>query len=399
MSSIFRATVSKPSSSSKFLPLLVLSVSAIALASCGGKPQAFGPQGPSPVGVEIMHVEPTSLTTELNGRTSSVLVSDVRPQINGIIKTRLFTEGSLVTAGQALYQIDPAPYQAALAQAQGTLANAQAALTTTKLKADRYKELVTINAISKQTNDDAQAALQQAQATVQSAQAAVDTAKINLGYTTITAPISGRIGKSSFTPGALVTAGQTGALATIQETDKIYVDINRSVADVLAMKQAIHAGQVGAADTADVTLILDNGTTYPVKGQLQFSDVTVDEGTGTVDLRAIFPNPDGTLLPGMYVRAELATAVATNGILVPQAAVQRDPTGNASVFLATPDGKATVQPITLGQSVGEKWLVLSGLKAGDKVIVSGLQKIAPGAPVKATVIDASESGESSAAAQ
>ena len=258
---------------------------------------------------------------------------------------------------------------------------------------------MTINAVSKQSNDDAQAALQQAQATVQSAQAAVDAAKINLGYTTITAPIAGRIGKSSFTPGALVTAGQTSALATIQETDKIYVDINRSVADVLAMKQAIQSGQVGAADTADVTLILDNGTTYPVKGQLQFSDVTVDEGTGTVDLRAIFPNPDGTLLPGMYVRAELATAMASNGILVPQAAVQRDPKGNASVYVATDDGKATLEPIQLGQSIGEKWLVLSGLKAGDKVIVSGLQKIAPGAPVKATVVDASESGESSAAAQ
>ena len=397
MLAVSRASFLKPSSSKVLL--LLAATSAIALSSCGGKPQAYGPQGPSPVGVEIMHVEATSLTTELNGRTTSFLVSDVRPQINGIIKTRLFTEGSLVTAGQALYQIDPASYQAGLSQAQGTLANAQAALTTAKLKGDRYKELVTINAVSKQSNDDAQAALQQAQATVQSAQAAVDAAKINLGYTTITAPIAGRIGKSSFTPGALVTAGQTSALATIQETDKIYVDINRSVADVLAMKQAIQSGQVGAADTADVTLILDNGTTYPVKGQLQFSDVTVDEGTGTVDLRAIFPNPDGTLLPGMYVRAELATAIATNGILVPQAAVQRDPTGNASVFLATPDGKATLQPITLGQSVGEKWLVLSGLKAGDKVIVSGLQKIAPGAPVKATVVDASESGESSAAAQ
>ncbi len=392
MSFVVRASL-KPSAS-KFLPLLVMGASAIVLASCGGKPQAAFPQGPSPVGVEIMHVEPTSLTTELNGRTTAFLVSDVRPQINGIIKSRLFTEGSMVTAGQALYQIDPAPYQAALAQAQGTLANAQAALTTAKLKADRYKELVTINAISKQTNDDAQATLQQAAATVQSAQASVDSAKINLGYTTITAPISGRIGKSSFTPGALVTSGQTTALATIQETDKIYVDINRSVADVLAMKQAIQSGQVGAADTADVSLILENGATYPVKGTLQFSDVTVDEGTGTVDLRAIFPNPDGTLLPGMYVRADIATAMATNGILVPQAAVQRDPKGNATVFLAS-DGKASVQPIRLGQSVGEKWLVLSGLKTGDQVIVAGLQKIAPGAPVKASVVTGGEeqSGE------
>ena len=370
--------------------LFVLAAATAALAGCGGKPQAMGPTGPSPVGVEVMHTQPVNLTTELSGRTTSVLVSDVRPQIGGLIKSRLFTEGGLVKQGQPLYQIDPAPYQVALQQAQATLANAQAALTTAKLKADRYKELVAINAVSKQTNDDAQAALQQAQATVQSGQAAVDTARINLGYTTVTAPISGRIGKSSFTPGALVTAGQATALATIQETDKIYVDINRSVADVLAMKQAIQAGQVGAADNADVTLTLDNGTTYPIKGKLQFSDVTVDEGTGTVDLRAIFPNPDGTLLPGMYVRAQLATAVATNGILVPQAAVQRDPKGNASVFIVGPDSKVVSQPIQLGQSVGEKWLVLSGLRSGDQVIVTGLQKIAPGAPVKATAATAGE---------
>jgi len=384
----------KPSSA-KFLPLLAMAASAIVLSGCGGKPQAYGPQGPVPVGVEVMHVEPVNLTTELNGRTTSVLVSDVRPQVGGLIKTRLFIEGSLVQQGQALYQIDPAPYQAALSQAEGALANAKAALTTTKLKADRYKELVAINAISKQANDDQQAALQQAEASVQSAQANVDTAKINVGYTTVTAPISGRIGRSSFTPGALVTAGQATALATIQETDRIYVDINRSVSDVLAMKQAIQSGQVGAADSADVTLTLDNGTNYPLKGKLQFSDVTVDEGTGTVDLRAIFPNPDGTLMPGMYVRAQLATAVANNGILVPQAAVQRDPKGNASVFLAGDDGKAVIQPIQLGQSVGEKWLVLSGLKAGDKVIVAGLQKIAPGAPVKASVVTGGEeqSGE------
>lgn len=370
--------------------LLVLAAATAALAGCGGKPQAMGPMGPSAVGVEIMHTEPVNLTTELSGRTTSVEVSDVRPQVGGLIKARLFTEGSQVHQGQALYQIDPAPYQVALQQAQATLANAQAALTTAKLKADRYKELVAINAVSKQTNDDAQAALQQAEASVQSGQAAVANAKINLGYTTVTAPISGRIGKSSFTPGALVTAGQPTALATIQETDKIYVDINRSVADVLSMKQAIQSGQVGSADTADVTLTLDNGTTYPIKGKLQFSDVTVDEGTGTVDLRAIFANPDGTLLPGMFVRARVATAMASSGILVPQAAVQRDPKGNASVFLAGVDGKVVSQPIQLGQSVGEKWLVLSGLKAGDKVIVTGLQKIAPGAPVKPTVVNPTE---------
>ncbi|MFT4077433.1 MAG: efflux RND transporter periplasmic adaptor subunit [Asticcacaulis sp.] len=348
------------------------------------------PQQAQQVGVEVVQAQAVQLTTELSGRTSSVLVSDVRPQVAGLIKSRLFTEGSLVTVGQPLYQIDPATYQAALNSAEASLANAKAALTTAKLKADRYKELVAINAVSKQDNDDAQATLQQAQATVQSSQASVDSARINVGYTTVRAPISGRIGKSAFTPGALVTASQTDALTTIQQTDKIYVDINRSAADVLAMKQAIQGGKVGASDSADVELVLENGSVYPLKGRLQFSDITVDEGTGTVTLRAVFDNPDGTLMPGLYVRARLATGVAQNGILVDQAGVQRDAKGNASVYVVGADNKVATRSITLGQAVGQKWLVLSGLNAGDKVVVQGLQKISAGGQVKATVVNSAE---------
>lgn len=359
------------------------------LSACGPKPGGM-PQQPAQVGVEIVKTQAVPLTTELSGRTSSFLVSDVRPQVGGIIKARLFTEGALVKAGQPLYQIDPATYQAALNSAQAALANAEAALTSAKLKADRYAELVKINAISKQDNDDAQAALQQAQAQVLSAKAQVQSAQINLGYTTVRAPISGRIGKSSYTPGALVTASQADALTTINESDKVYVDISRSSADVLAMKQAIQSGSLGAADSAQVQLILDNGTVYPVTGHLEFSDVTVDEGTGTVNLRAVFDNPNGLLMPGMYVRARINTGVAPNGVLLDPAAVQRDPKGNASVYVVGADNKVAVRPVTLGAGVGQKWLVLSGLNAGDKVIVQGLQKIAPGAPVKAAVVTGAE---------
>lgn len=366
---------------------------ALVLNGCGNKNQAARAGGPLPVSVEVMRAEPVALMTQLSGRTTSVLVSEVRPQVGGIIKARLFTEGSLVTQGQPLYQIDPATYQAAYNSAQATLANANAALTTAKLKADRYKELVTINAISKQDNDDAQATLLQAQATVASAQASVETARINLGYTRVVAPISGRIGKSAYTPGALVTASQADALATIQKTDQIYVDINQSVSDLLAMKEAIKQGTQTEPTSAEVTLVLDNGKTYPLKGKLEFADVTVDEGTGTVTLRATFANPEGILMPGMYVQAQLSTGTATNGILVEQAAVQRDAKGTGSVFVVGADNKVASRTIQTGQSVGEKWLVTSGLVAGDQVIVNNLQKVAVGTAVKATPVTPAKAGE------
>jgi membrane fusion protein (multidrug efflux system) len=351
------------------------------LVACGpkGSGPAGGAGGPSPVGVIVVRTEPVTLTTELSGRTSAFLVSEVRPQVGGVIQARLFKEGGNVRVGQPLYQIDPATYRASYASASAGLAQAQAAYATAKLKADRYKDLVAINAVSKQDNDDAQAAAQQAAANVQAQRAAVDQARINLGYTRVTSPISGRIGKSSVTAGALVTASQATALATVQSLDKVYVDVNQSSADLLKLKRELGAGLTGSAP---VSLILEDGSTYPVPGVLEFSDVTVDPGTGTVGLRALFPNPQGVLLPGMYVRAKVTTGGIPSAILAPQRAVSRDAKGQATVFVVGPDGKAVSRTLTVSQTIGDRWLVTSGLKPGDQVIVEGLQKVRPGAPVK-----------------
>jgi len=375
------------------LSAAALAAVALTLAACGqGKGGAagagMGPGGPAPVGVVVVKTEPVTLTSELTGRTSAHLVSEVRPQVSGIIKARLFTEGGNVRAGQPLYQIDPATYQAAYNSATAGLAQAQATATAARLKAERYKGLVEINAVSKQDNDDAQAAAQQAAANVAAQKAAVDTARINLGYTRVLAPISGRIGKSSVTPGALVTASQATALATVQDLSKIYVDLTQSSADMLKLQRDLATGQLGRSGSAQVTLKLEDGSTYPLPGRLEFSDVTVDPTTGSVGLRATFDNPNGVLLPGMYVRAVLGKGVANAGILIPQAAVSRDPTGNATVMVVGPKGAAEPRPITTSQTIGDKWLVTSGLKPGDQVIVEGLQKVRPGAPVKPAVITA-----------
>ncbi|WP_332772410.1 efflux RND transporter periplasmic adaptor subunit [Phenylobacterium sp.] len=355
----------------------------LALAACGPKgPGGPGMGGPAAVAFVVARTEPVTLTTELSGRTSAVLVSEVRPQVGGIVQARLFQEGGQVRAGQALYQIDPAAYRASLNSANAGLAQAQAAHVSAKLKADRYRDLVAINAVSRQENDDAQAAAQQAAANVQAQRAAVDQARINLGYTRVAAPISGRIGKSSVTPGALVTAGQANALAVVQNLDRIYVDVTQSSADLLKLKRDMAAGQLGATGAAQVSLILEDGSTYPLPGTLQFSDVTVDPGTGSVGLRAVFPNPQGALLPGMYVRARLSKGVATGGMLIPQAAVSRDPKGQATVLVVGAGNKAEIRPLTVAQTVGDKWLVTGGLKPGDKVIVEGLQNLRPGADIK-----------------
>jgi membrane fusion protein (multidrug efflux system) len=356
-------------------------VALLALVACGPKaPQGQG--GPPAVGVITLKAEPVALTAELSGRTSAVLVSEVRPQVTGIIKARLFTEGSIVRAGQPLYQIDPATYQASLASAQAGLAQAEAAYATAKLKADRYKELVAINAVSKQDNDDAQAAARQAAANVQAQRAAVRQAQINLGYTKVFAPISGRIGKSSVTPGALVTATQAEPLATVQNLERIYVDVTQSNAELLKLKRDLAAGKVGEPTSAQVTLILDDGSTYPIPGTLAFSDVTVDPGTGTVGLRAVFPNPNGVLLPGMYVRARLTKGVVPDGILVPQTAVSRNPAGHATAYVVGKGDKAEQRELQTAQTVGDKWLVTAGLKPGERLIVDGLQKVQPGVQVK-----------------
>ncbi|CAN5444501.1 efflux RND transporter periplasmic adaptor subunit [soil metagenome] len=370
-----------------------LAAIALTLAACGqgkgaGGAGGMGAGGPSPVGVIIAKVEPVTLTSELTGRTSAHLISEVRPQVGGIVKARLFQEGGYVRAGQALYQIDPATYQAAYNSAAAGLAQAQAQATAARLKAERYKGLVEINAVSKQDNDDAQAAALTAAANVAAQKAAVDGARINLGYTRVLAPISGRIGKSSVTPGALVTASQATALATVQDLSKIYVDLTQSSADMLKLQAAMNSGQLGRSGSAQVTLKLEDGSTYPIPGRLEFSDVTVDPTTGSVGLRATFDNPNGVLLPGMYVRAILGKGVANGGMLIPQPAVSRDPKGNATVMVVGAKGMAEPRVIVASQTVGDKWLVTSGLQPGDQIIVEGLQKVRPGAPVKAAVITA-----------
>lgn len=370
------------------MPVAVLLALSLGVTACGKKPAAMPMAGATDVGVVVVSSGPVSMTAELSGRTSAYLDSEVRPQVGGIIKSRLFIEGGYVKQGQSLYQIDPAPFQAQYASAQAAVAQAKAAQTTAKLKAERYAELVKINAVSKQDNDDAQAALAQADASVASANAALQTAGINLQYTKVIAPISGVISKSSVTPGALVTASQVTELAKIQNIDQIYLDINQSVNDVMALQRAAASGTVGEANTADVELILQDGTVYPLKGKLQFSGVSVDEATGTVTLRALFPNPNRTLLPGMFAKARIVSGVVNNGILVPQPAVTRDPKGNAQVMVVTKDNKAAVRPIQVAQTVGDKWLVTGGLQPGERVIVEGLQKVQPDAPVKPAVMGA-----------
>lgn len=359
----------------------------LALAACGPKPKGGpDPNAPAQVGVVVIRAEPVILTTELSGRTSAFLVSEVRPQVSGVIKARLFREGSYVRAGQPLYQIDPATYRASLNSAAAGLAQAQATYVSAKLKADRYKELVAINAVSRQDNDDAQAAAQSAAANVQAQRAAVEQARINLGYTRVFAPISGRIGKSSVTPGALVTASQPAALATVQNLDRIYVDVTQSSADLLKLRRDMALGAVGGPPSAQVQLILEDGSTYPIPGALAFADITVDPGTGSIGLRAVFPNPNGVLLPGLYVRARLSKGVATAGVLVPQPAVSRDAKGHPTVFVVGPGDKAQLRQISVGQTVGPKWLVTGGLKPGERVVVEGLQNVHPNAVLKPAVI-------------
>ncbi len=355
--------------------------------ACAKKPPP--PPPPPTVGVVTLKAEPVTRTTELPGRTAPTLSSDVRPQVNGLIKARLFVEGSDVTQGQVLYQIDPAPYQAALDQAKGTLANGQANLMTMRLQAERYADLVKINAVSRQDNDNAQATYKQALATVQADQAAVESASINLGYTKVRAPISGRIGRSVVTPGALVTSDQTTALATIQALNPIYVDVVQSADNLLKLRQALTGGQLDRAGplSAKVKLLLSDGTPYPEQGVLKFSEVTVDQSTGSVTLRAVFPNPNDVLLPGMYVRAELNEGIYPNAILAPEQGVTHDPKGAATAMVVGADGKVEARTLTTGEVHGDKWLVTDGLKPGDKLIVDGLQSAQPGEKVKAVPAD------------
>jgi membrane fusion protein (multidrug efflux system) len=368
---------------------LVLAVG-LTLVGCD-KPQAAAPQkGATPVGVVVVRAQKISVTTELPGRTSPYKIAEVRPQISGIVKQRLFREGADVEAGQTLYLIDPAVYKATYDGAQANLAKAQANFQTIKLKADRYRELVKINAVSRQDFDDSDAALKQAEADVASNKAAVDTARINLEYTRITSPISGRIGISTVTPGALLTGNQTVALTTVQQLDPIYVDVIQSSAELMHMKHALESGLLKRAgpNAVKVRLILDDNFRYALEGKLEFSDVTVDQGTGSVTLRAVFPNPKHDLLPGMFVRAIVEEGVNEQGLLVPQQGVTHDPRGNATALVLGQDGKVELRVLELGDALGDKWVVKSGLNVGDQLIVDGLQKVRPGAPAQAVSIDA-----------
>ena len=365
-----------------------LLIGAVALAGCarhGGQGGPHGPSGPPEVGVVTLRAAPVTLITELPGRTSPFETSDVRPQVGGIIVDRLFTEGGPVRAGQVLYRIDPAPYRAAYDQAKAQVASAEAMLVTARNKAERYADLVKINGVAKQDYDDAQAAYGQAAASLQQLRAAADAARINLGYATITAPISGRIGISTVTKGALVTTGQTNALTTIQRLDPIYVDVTEAASEVLRLRRAVQAGRVTGGGPASLTvrLKLEDGSDYPLDGRLQFTDVTVDQTTGAVTLRAIFPNPGDLLLPGMYVRAEVAQGVAPAGLLAPQQGVVRDEKGLPTAMVVNAQGRAEFRALQTGPAIGNAWLVTSGLKPGDRLIVEGLQRVKPGAPVRA----------------
>lgn len=352
-----------------FSRVLVAAACGLFLTACGRKPS--GPPATAPeVATVTVATQPVALTTELPGRTAPYLIAEIRPQVSGLIQKRLFIEGSEVQAGELLYQIDPAPFQAALD-------NARANLPALRSKADRFKEALADKAVSQQAFDDADAALKQAEALL-------ETARINLGYTKITSPISGRIGKSSVTDGAIVTAYQPVALAVVQQLDPIYVDVPQSTSELLRLQRRLADGRLshGGTNQSAVQLILEDGTQYPLEGTLQFRNVSVDPTTGSVILRMVFPNPKGTLLPGMFVRALVIEGFNEQAVLIPQQAVLRDPKGNPYVLVVDAEGKAQPRSLALERAVGDKWLVTSGLAPGDRVIVEGLQRVRPGMPVK-----------------
>ena len=359
-------------------------VALAALAGCGGATAPPQGTGAVPVTVVTLATRTVTLTRELPGRTSPYLVAEVRPQVDGIVAKRLFTEGSLVRAGQPLYQIEDATYRADAESARAALARAQATLVTAQLNAKRSAELVKIDAVSRQDDENAAAALRQAEADVKAAQAAADRAEVVLGYARITSPIDGRIGKSSVTQGALVTAKQADPLATVQRLDPIYVDVSQSSAELLALRRALADGKLQGTRDLPVTILLEDGTRYAHDGKLAFSDVTVDPGTGSFLLRVVVPNPENVLLPGMYVRAVVGDGERRDALLVPQPGVARDMKGQTTAMVVGAGNKVEVRPVHVSRSVGDQWLVEDGLAAGDRVIVEGLQKVRPGAPVQPT---------------
>jgi membrane fusion protein, multidrug efflux system len=360
----------------------------------GNAQQQQAPPPTPEVATVTIQPQRVELTTELPGRTSPYLVSEIRPQVNGIIQKRLFREGSDVKAGQLLYQIDPAPFQVALDSAKASLGKAQANLPSIRSRAERYRELLVDKAVSRQDYDDAAAAVQQAQAEIEYWKTQVEAARINLGYTQVNAPISGRIGKSSVTDGALVTAYQPAALSTIQQLDPIYVDVAQSSTELLRLKRNLETGQLSTDEKNGraVRILLEDGTPYPREGKLQFRDVTVDPATGSFTLRIVVPNPEHLLLPGMFVRAIVQEGTAEQAILVPQQGVSRNTKGEA-VALVVDEGETVRQRIlTLNRAIGDQWLIASGLSAGDRLVVEGVQKIRPNMAVKVVPLDSPQAG-------
>ncbi len=368
--------------------LLVLGGVSAVLAGCSSNAEKNGARGGPggkggipEIGYVVVQPGTVPVIAELSGRTTAYQTSEVRPQVSGIIRRRLFTEGAYVSAGQTLYEIDPSLYRAAGDEARANLASAQASAEAARIKAERYKPLAEMEAVSKQDYTDALAQQRQAAAGVAQQRAALATASINLRFTRVPAPISGRIGRSLFTQGALVTSNQADPLAVIQKLDPIYVDIKQSSSDLVALRRSLATG--GAIPTkADVRLKLEDGSDYGYSGTVEFTEVTVDETTGTVTLRARFPNPEGLLLPGMFVRAVFAQSIASNVFLVPQQGVARDPRGNARVLIVGPGDKAISRPVTTTRTIGADWVVSSGLRPGDKVIVEGTARVKAGKPVK-----------------
>jgi membrane fusion protein (multidrug efflux system) len=359
----------------------VLLLAVVALPACGAKQEKEAALKPPEAGFVVVRAQTVPLVIELPGRTAAYEQSEVRPQVAGLIKARNFEQGSIVHKGQTLYQIDPNLYQASVNQAAADVANARATREAAQILADRYKPLAKIQAVAQQDYTNAVASAREADATLQQRLATLATARINLGYTRVPAPITGRVGRSLFTVGALVTASQTDPLTTIQRLDPIYVDIQQSSAAILALRRSLEKQGV-VPSSAAVRLKLEDGSDYGPVGRVDFTEPTVDTTTGTVTLRATFPNPQGLLLPGMYVRAVLSQATTRNGILVPQQGLSRSAKGDATVMLIGPDNKAVERTVTAPQTVGQAWLVTAGLKPGDRVIVEGLSHIKPKQPVR-----------------
>ena len=381
------------------IALFVLSalVGSVALTGCdqaAEQSQASAPKA-VPVGVITVKSQALTLKKELPGRISAFQIAEIRPQVSGIVQSRLFVEGNEVKQGQALYQIDPATFEADLAASEASVARAEASIASTKSKASRYSELLKIKAVSQQDFDEADAAQKQAQAELLTAKAQLKSAQINLDYSHVSSPISGQISKSSVTVGALVSANQTTALATVTQLDPIYVDLTQSSNELTQLKKAISSGSlsVDSQSQTDVELQMEDGSTYPLKGTLQFSEVTVDPSTGSVTLRAKFPNPDKLLLPGMYARASVVEGVKQDAILVPQRGVSRNTKGEPTAMVVSKENTVESRVLKVDRTIGSNWLVTDGLSDGDKLIIEGLQKIRPGAPVTPTEVSPSATAD------